>query len=192
MNSVEDAVFNTPEKGIRLLLDEIAPDPESDSLKNTPTRWVKAIREMTSGYSLVPTEILSVSFEDYYDEMVVLRGIRFSSLCEHHLLPFIGQATVGYLPSGGKVVGLSKLARLVECHARRLQIQERMTRDIASDLMADPLNAAGAGVIVRAEHSCMACRGIRKEGAEMVTSSMMGAMEEAHVKSELLGLAGIR
>ena len=126
---------------------------------------------MTSGYADDPAEILARTFEESSDEMVVLRGISFHSTCEHHMLPFYGEASVGYLP--GKVVGISKLARLVDCFARRLQIQERLTRQIAESV-EEHLEARGVGVIIRAHHLCMGCRGVRQQTTEMVTSAMLG------------------
>lgn len=159
------------------------------ALHDTPRRWWKAIEEMTSGYRVDAAQLLAVQFDEIpSDEMVVLLGVPFTSLCEHHLMPFVGTATVGYLPAAKRVVGLSKLARLVEAHARRLQVQERMTADIVADLMAH-LRPLGAGCVVRAAHSCMACRGIRKQGAEMVTSSLQGVFRDATVRAEFLALA---
>jgi len=143
---------------------------------------------MTSGYNDDPAEILSRTFEESSDEMVVLRGISFHSTCEHHLLPFYGEASVGYLP--GKVVGISKLARLVDSYARRLQIQERLTRQVA-DAIEQHLEARGVGVIVRAHHLCMGCRGVRQQGTEMVTSSMLGTLRsDAMARAEFLRLVG--
>ena len=176
--------------GIKELLREIGEDPEREGITATPARWCRALYDMTDGYRREPDKILATTFEESSDEMVVLRHIRFASLCEHHLFPFVGHATVAYLPSNGRVVGLSKIARLVECFARRLQIQERMTREIAEALMAPPLEAFGAAVIIRAEHTCMSCRGIRKPGAEMVTSAMLGAFrEQPSSREEVLALA---
>ena len=145
------------------LLRWIGEDPDRDGLRETPTRVAKAWREMTSGYAEDPAEIRSRTFEESSDEMIVLRGIGFHSTCEHHLLPFYGEAAVGYLP--GKVVGISKLARLVDCFGRRLQIQERMTRQIA-EAIEEHLDARGVGVIIRAHHLCMGCRGVRPRGSD--------------------------
>lgn len=142
---------------------------------------------MTRGQTENPEEILSTTFDEPCDEMVVLSGIAFTSLCEHHLLPFTGTVDIGYIP--GKVVGLSKLARLVDCFARRLQIQERLTSQIAEKL-EECLLAKGVAVIVRAQHACMACRGVRKAGATMVTSAMRGILKEnATARAEFLELA---
>lgn len=161
---------------------------QMEALRGTPRRWWKAIAEMTDGYAIDVAQLLSVQFDEVpNDEMVVLTGVTFTSLCEHHLMPFTGTATVGYLPTTARVVGLSKLARLVDAHARRLQVQERMTSDIATDLMKH-LQPLGAGCVVRATHSCMACRGIRKQGAEMVTSSLQGRFREPEIRAEFLAL----
>jgi len=161
------------EEAVATLLRFIGEDTERDGLIDTPARVTRAWREMTAGYGEDPAEILSRTFEESSDEMIVLRGISFYSVCEHHMLPFYGTAAVGYLP--GRVVGISKLARLVNCFARRLQIQERMTRQIAAAI-EEHLDARGVGVVLRAHHLCMGCRGVRQEETEMVTSSMLGTL----------------
>ena len=174
------------EEAVATLLRFIGEEPERDGLRDTPARVVKAWREMTAGYAEDPAEILSRTFDESSDELVILRGISFYSTCEHHLLPFYGQAVVGYLP--GKVVGISKLARLVECFAKRLQVQERMTRQIA-DAVETHLEARGVGVVLRAHHLCMGCRGVRQEETEMVTSSMLGTLRtDATSRAEFLKL----
>ena len=174
------------EEAVATLLRFIGEEPERDGLRDTPARVVKAWREMTAGYAEDPAEILSRTFDESSDELVILRGISFYSTCEHHLLPFYGQAVVGYLP--GKVVGISKLARLVECFAKRLQVQERMTRQIA-DAVETHLEARGVGVVLRAHHLCMGCRGVRQEETEMVTSSMLGTLRtDATSRAEFLRL----
>src|SRR5579859_141764 len=171
---------------ITTLLRFIGEDPGRDGLADTPARVVKAWREMTAGYDEDPAEILSRTFEETSDEMIMLRGISFYSTCEHHLLPFYGTACVGYLP--GKVVGISKLARLVNCFAQRLQIQERMTRQIA-DAIETNLDARGVGVVVRAHHLCMGCRGVRQQDTDMITSAMLGKLRtDATSRSEFLRL----
>ena len=143
---------------------------------------------MTAGYSESPRDILSKVFDIEYDEVVMLRDISFTSMCEHHMLPFIGTATVGYLP-GVKVVGLSKLARLVHAHAKRLQVQERLTRDIANDIMRY-LEPKGAAVVIKAKHMCMSCRGVKENCSEMVTSAMLGEFRTSHpLRSEFLSYA---
>ena len=171
---------------VSTLLRFIGEDPSRDGLVDTPERVVRAWREMTSGYGEDPAEILSRTFEETSDELVILGGISFYSTCEHHLLPFYGTASVGYLP--GKVVGISKLARLVQCYARRLQIQERMTKQIASAI-ATHLEARGVGVVIKAHHLCMGCRGTRQPATQMVTSSMLGTLrDDAVSRSEFLRL----
>ena len=147
-------------EAVTTILRFIGEDPARDGLADTPERVLRAWREMTSGYGDDPAEILARTFDETSDEMVVLRNISFHSTCEHHLLPFFGEVSVGYLP--GKVVGISKLARLVDCFARRLQIQERLTRQIAESI-EEHLDARGVGVIVRAHHLCMGCRGVRQQ-----------------------------
>lgn len=174
---------------IHNLLSMLLPDfNQHKGMEDTPQRVYRALVEMTSGYREDPATILSTVFEEPCDEVVVLKGIQFVSLCEHHMLTFTGTVDVGYIP--GKVVGLSKLARLVDCFARRFQIQERMTRQIATSIM-EHLKAEGAAVVVRAVHSCMACRGVKKQGATMVTSSMLGSFRtDVAARMEFLHLCG--
>ncbi len=173
-------------EAVTTILRFIGEDPSRDGLADTPERVLRAWREMTSGYGDDPAEILARTFDETSDEMVVLRNISFHSTCEHHLLPFYGEVSVGYLP--GKVVGISKLARLVDCFARRLQIQERLTRQIA-DSIEEHLDARGVGVIVRAHHLCMGCRGVRQQNTEMVTSSMLGTLRsDPMARAEFLRL----
>lgn len=179
----------TAEAGVALLLTHIGEDRGRPGLIDTPARVVRAMLEMTDGYLIDPGELLATTFDEPCDEMVVVRGVAFTSLCEHHLLPFVGTAAVGYLPASARVVGLSKLARLVDCFAHRLQVQERMTEQIASaiDEVLEPL---GAGVVVEARHSCMGCRGPRKPEAVMVTSAMRGAFKDVPAaRAEFLHLA---
>jgi GTP cyclohydrolase I len=174
------------ESAVATILRFIGEEPSRDGLLDTPGRVVRAWREMTAGYSEDPAEILARTFDESSDELIILRGITFYSVCEHHLLPFYGTAAVGYLP--GRVVGISKLARLVNCFARRLQIQERMTRQIA-DSIAEHLGARGVGVIIRAHHLCMGCRGVRQEETQMVTSAMLGTLRsDASSRAEFLRL----
>lgn len=155
--------------------DAITEDQER-SIEDTPMRFLKALFEQTVGYSQDPEKILERRFEQQFDEMVVVRNIDFTSLCEHHLLPFIGTATIGYIPNGS-VVGLSKIPRLVDCYARRLQLQERMAIEIA-DALDKYLTPLGVGVILEAQHQCMTCRGVRKQNATMVTSVLRGRMKD--------------
>lgn len=176
------------EQAVATLLRLIGEDPDRDGLRDTPRRVVKALIEMTAGYDESPAAILSTTFAEHCDELIVLRGIDFHSTCEHHLLPFQGVAHVGYLP--GKVVGISKLARLVHCFARRLQIQERMTQQVAAAIETH-LEARGVGVIVSAHHLCMGCRGVRLPATQLVTSAMLGTLRNnAETRSEFLRLCG--
>lgn len=174
------------EAAVRLLLKYIGEDPDRDGLLNTPKRVAKALLEMTGGLRMDAAAVLATTFDVPYDELVLVTDIRFASLCEHHLLPFTGVAHVGYLPSH-RVVGLSKVARLVDMYARRPQVQERMTQDIAAAL-AHHVKCRGVGVVVKATHQCMACRGVMKPEARMVTSCLLGVMREGHVRAEFLAL----
>ena len=171
-------------EGIRTLLHYVGEDPARDGLQDTPNRVLRAFLEMTSGYSKTAEDALSTEFSEKHDEMVVVTKLRFSSLCEHHLLPFVGHVTFGYIPDG-KVVGLSKIPRLVEVYSKRLQIQERMTDQIAGGFwrVASP---KGVGVIVTAQHQCMSCRGVKQQDAEMVTSSLLGQFMEGNTRAEFL------
>ncbi len=186
---IEDARIEDARNGIAALV-EVCGSPiglkAEGEMAETPDRVIRAYREMTAGYAMDPAGILSKRFAAAYDEMIALRDIAFVSLCEHHLLPFTGTASVAYIPTHS-VVGLSKLARLVACFAQRFQIQERMTRQIA-DAMRDHLAPRGVGVIVRARHQCMTCRGVRSTSAEMVTSALHGAMSTAEARGEFLRL----
>lgn len=176
----------TAEDAVRTLIQWMGQDPDEAGLKETPNRVVRALTEMTKGYREDPKAILSKTFEVDCDEIIVLKKIPFTSMCEHHLLPFSGEVDIGYLP--GRVVGLSKLARLVDCYAQRLQMQERMTRQIAKAL-DEHLGAKGVAVVCRAAHSCMGCRGVKKPGAKMVTSVMLGFFRDnAPARQEFLEL----
>ena len=176
-----------PTDAVVRLLEHIGEDPTRDGLLDTPKRVVKALGELTEGSKMDPADILGTTFDvGNCDELVVVSGIEFSSLCEHPMLPFTGTAAVGYLP-GARVVGLSKLARLVDLYARRLQVQERMTTQIATAVM-DHLDAQAAGVVVTGTHSCMSCRGVRKS-ASMTTSAMLGRLRDDHaMRSEFMEL----
>ncbi len=172
------------------IIEALGEDPNRDGLKDTPARVMKSLMEMTRGAQEDPEAILSRQFKVEYDEMIVVRSIPFWSLCEHHMMPFYGEATIGYLPEprAGKVVGLSKIPRLVNCFSKRLQIQERMTTQIA-EAMDDALKPMGVGVIVKARHTCMTMRGVRAPG-ELVTSKLIGAFKKnPTVRSEFLQLA---
>lgn len=169
------------------LLQYIEEDPTRDGLRETPKRVLKAWKDLTVGYQQDPKEILNRCFEQPHDELVILRGIEFHSTCEHHLLPFYGTAAVGYIPSK-KVVGISKLARLVDCFARRLQIQERLTSQIAQAITAF-LQPMGVGVVIKAKHSCMGCRGVMKPDSDMITSVTTGALrDDPRARAEFLSL----
>lgn len=181
---------SSAEEAVKVLLRFLGEDPDRDGLKDTPTRVLKALREMTEGLREDPAKILERRFELTHDELVVLKGIPFTSLCEHHLLPFQGEAAVAYVPNGGKVVGLSKLARLVQCFAKRPQIQERMTGEIA-DAVVTYLEPIGAACVISAEHSCLACRGARLPGALFITSALRGVLkEDQRARAELMSLIG--
>ena len=177
-----------PEDAVRRLLQWVGEDPNRDGLKETPKRVTKAFRELCAGYSEDPKNILSKTFDEPCDEMIVVRDIAFNSTCEHHLLPFNGIVHVGYIP--GKVVGLSKIARLVDCYSRRLQIQERLTSQIADSILSC-LDAQGVAVVINAHHACMGCRGVKKPTAKMLISAMRGLLKTDHVaRSEFLQLIG--
>jgi GTP cyclohydrolase I len=155
-----------------MMLEAIGEDPEREGLRDTPRRIADMYEEIFAGIVIDPAGYLSVGFEEKHKEMVVLRDIPFMSMCEHHLLPFSGKAHVGYIPSG-RIVGLSKLARVVEAYARRPQLQERLTSQIA-DTIIEAINPAGVGVVIEAQHYCMIMRGVKKPGSTMVTSAMRG------------------
>jgi len=174
-----------PEDAVVRLLEWMGENPSREGLLDTPKRVVKAFKEMTDGLHKQPRDVLGTVFNETSDQMVVVRGIRFSSMCEHHLLPFIGTAAVGYIPDG-RVIGLSKIPRLVELFAKRPQVQERMTNQIAGSLM-EYLSPQGAGVVIKAHHSCMGCRGVRQPDAEMITSCVLGCMKDnAAARAELM------
>ncbi|MFZ1547809.1 MAG: GTP cyclohydrolase I FolE [Candidatus Nitrotoga sp.] len=178
------------EQDWRRLLASLGEDPDRAGLVETPSRLVTAWKHWTSGYTQDPAELLKV-FEDgaeEYNELIVIRGIPVYSHCEHHLAPFFGKATIGYVPNG-KIVGLSKLTRLVNCFSRRLQVQERLTIQIASALMTN-LEPKAVGVVIRCRHMCMESRGISTEGEETVTSAMLGELQpNLALRTEFLALA---
>lgn len=165
------------ERAVATILRELGEDPQREGLLKTPQRVAKAYAELTAGYRVDPQALINDAiFTQDYDEMVVVRDIHFYSLCEHHLLPFYGHAHVAYIPQG-KVIGLSKIPRIVEMFARRLQVQERMTVEIA-DFLNEHLNPGGVAVVAEGIHMCSVMRGVRKENARMVTSAMRGAFQE--------------
>lgn len=177
------------EEAFRSIIRWVGEDPDRDGLHETPQRLVRAFREYFCGYDEDPEEILKKTFSevDGYDEMVVLRGVPFESHCEHHVAPIIGRAWVGYVPSR-RVVGISKLARVVEAYARRLQIQERMTAQIANAIET-VLKPVGVAVVIKATHHCMLSRGVKKHGADLVTSRMLGVFRDNQMtRSEFLAL----
>jgi GTP cyclohydrolase I len=177
---------------VRTLLRYMGEDPERDGLLETPDRVCRAWVEMTEGYRINAEKVLSTTFEGSSDEMVVLRDIEFTSCCEHHLLTFNGRAHVAYLPSNGRIVGLSKLARIVDVYSKRLQVQERMTQQVA-DAIKSHLQPHGVAVVIEGQHSCMCVRGVRKQGATMVTSSLHGVFREnASTRAEFMSLIGRR
>ena len=175
---------------VRTLLAEIGEDPSRDGLVGTPERVRRMYDELTSGYHVDPDALLNgACFNVDYDEMVVVRDIEFFSLCEHHLLPFIGHAHVGYLPRG-RVVGLSKIPRIVDMYAKRLQLQERLTVQVA-DFLMERLEPKGVACVIEATHLCTMMRGVKKQEATMVTSSMTGTFRrDARTRAEFMGLIG--
>lgn len=181
------------EAAIRKLIQWAGDDPDREGLIDTPKRVAKAFQEFFSGYAMDPTDYLARTFEetDGYDEMIVLRDIAFISHCEHHILPVVGKAHVAYLPAK-RVVGISKLARVVESFAKRLQIQERMTAQIANAI-ENALQPRGIAVVIEAEHQCMTTRGVMKPGVSMVTSRMLGAFrDDAKTRLEFESIIGKR
>ena len=175
------------ERAVREILLAVGEDPDREGLKDTPRRVAKSYAELMAGLWIEPKEHLKTVFHERYDEVVLLRDIEFHSLCEHHLLPFTGRAHVAYLPDG-KVVGLSKLARLVEGFARRPQVQERMTTQIA-DAVMEELSPIGVACVVEGVHTCMTIRGARKPGSVMVTSALRGIFKEnPSSRAEILSL----
>ena len=178
------------ETAVREILVEIGEDPEREGLRDTPDRMADMFKELTAGYRASPYTIINEAlFNIKYDEMVVVKDIEFYSLCEHHMLPFFGSCSVGYIPNG-KIVGLSKIPRIVEVFSRRLQVKERMTAEIA-DFLMEVLNPLGVAVVAEARHLCMAMRGIMKADASMLTSSMRGAFKkDERTRSEFLSFIG--
>ena len=174
-------------QAVRTILRAVGEDPDRDGLLETPRRVAKMYAEMFSGLQVDPGRHLDVTFPEVYDELVLVRDIPFTSMCEHHLLPFTGIAHVGYIPQG-RVTGLSKLARVVEEVARRPQVQERMTQTIA-DLVETRLGSSGVAVVVQAEHSCMSIRGVRKHGSSTITSALRGTFKtNQSSRSEVMSL----
>jgi len=162
------------EELIRQLLEQIGEDPNREGLQKTPGRVAKALKFLTQGYSMDPQEVINgAKFTEKYNEMIVVKDIQIYSLCEHHLLPFWGKCHVAYIPRE-KIIGLSKIARLVEIFSRRLQVQERMTTQVAK-IIQESLDPLGVAVVIEAEHLCMQMRGVQKQGSKAITSEMLGA-----------------
>ncbi len=175
------------EGAVRQILQAIGDDPDREGLKSTPRRVAAMYKELFSGTHENPAKHLKTFFSEQYDEIVILRDIPFRSMCEHHLMPFIGKAHIAYLPNG-KVVGISKIARVLETFSSRMQVQERLTTQIA-DLLMEHLNAKGLAVVLKAQHTCITIRGIKKPGAEMVTSALRGYFRKnLATRNEILSL----
>ncbi len=187
---------NTPEqpvdleriaRAVREILAAVGENPDREGLQHTPMRVARMYAEVLGGLHESPRQYLKTFFTERYDELVVLKDIPFHSMCEHHLLPFAGEAHIAYLPDG-RIVGVSKLARVVEAYARRPQVQERMTSQIA-DLLMEELHAKGVAVILKATHLCMTCRGVKKPGSVMITSALRGSCKsDARTRSEVMTL----
>ncbi len=174
---------------IKEILVKVGENPDREGLKETPMRVRRAYDYLLSGYKQDPKDVLVTKFTENYDEMVVLRDIEFYSLCEHHMLPFFGKCSIAYIPSD-KIVGISKLARLVECYSRRLQVQERLTNQIV-DALVKHLSPKGCGCIIEASHMCMMMRGIQKQNSVMTTSALRGCLKtEVNARQEFLKLMG--
>lgn len=175
-------------KAVREILEAIGEDPEREGLVDTPDRVARMYTELFSGMGEDPRQHLTRQFtEDQYEEMVIVRDIPFASMCEHHMMPFIGKAHVAYIPEGGRITGLSKIARVVEGYSHRLQLQERLTKEVA-DALVEVLQPKGVLVILEAEHMCMTIRGVKKPGSMTVTSAVRGIMRKEPTRSEALDL----
>ena len=179
------------EDSIRTILTTIGEDPDREGLRDTPKRVRKSFEYLTQGYAMNPNDIIRTAiFHEECNHMIIVRDIELYSMCEHHMLPFFGKCHIGYI-SENKVYGVSKLARLVDCFARRLQVQERLTQQIASCLM-EPIQAEGVGVVIEARHLCMMMRGVTKQNSEMITSAMLGSFRtEIATRNEFLKLIGL-
>lgn len=178
----------TTQEIYREMIRRIGEDPDRDGLHRTPERMEKSMQFLTNGYAMTVSEVLhGALFDVDYDEMVIVKDVEFFSLCEHHLLPFFGKAHIAYVPQG-KVIGLSKIARLVDVFARRLQVQERLTRQI-SDAIEEAIQPQGVGVILEAQHLCMMMRGVEKQHSSTVTSAMLGVFKtQMQTRNEFLSL----
>jgi len=176
----------TIENAIRDIITVIGEDPEREGLLETPARVMRSYDKLFSGYGKDPRNVMKIFDADGYDEMILLKGIELYSTCEHHLIPFTGTCSIAYIPNN-KICGISKLARVMEIFARRMQIQERLTDQIAHAI-DDILQPKGVGVIINAQHLCMRARGVEKQNSWMVTSSLLGCFRDKDVKTEFLGL----
>ena len=174
------------EHTVAKMIEHLGDNPLREGIIDTPKRVVKSWKTLYGGYSQTPEEVLKTSFNVDYDEMIISKDIEFYSTCEHHMLPFFGKAHIGYIPRAN-VVGLSKLSRLLEVYARRMQIQERLTNQIADGMMK-VMNPLGCGVIIEAKHYCMFCRGVQKKNSTMITSAIRGLFKSAEVKNEFHNL----
>jgi GTP cyclohydrolase I len=176
------------EAAIRELLLAVGEDPDREGLRDTPARVARSYREIFGGLSLEPADVLTTTFDIGHEEMILVKDIEVYSTCEHHLVPFHGVAHVGYIPSAdGRITGLSKLARLVDVYARRPQVQERLTTQIA-DALVDNLRPKGVLVVIECEHLCMSMRGVRKPGSRTVTSAVRGQMRDVATRAEAMSL----
>jgi GTP cyclohydrolase I len=180
------------EAAVRELLIAIGEDPERDGLRDTPRRVAKAYSELLAGMDQDPREVLTATFDVGHEELILVKDIEVWSMCEHHLVPFVGMAHVGYIPTeGGHITGLSKIARLVDVYARRPQVQERLTTQIA-DALVEVLEPRGVIVVIEAEHLCMSMRGVRKGGAKTITSAVRGQLRDPATRAEAMGLITAR
>jgi GTP cyclohydrolase I len=179
------------EEAIRSILTAIGENPDREGLRDTPKRVARAYERLMEGYKQKPEEIIKTAiFHEECNHMIIVRDIEVYSMCEHHMLPFFGKCHIGYIAQD-RVYGVSKLARLVDCFARRLQVQERLTQQIASSLM-EPINAEGVGVVIEAQHLCMMMRGVAKQNSKMITSAMLGSFRrENATRNEFLRLIGM-
>lgn len=176
------------ERGVRLILEGIGEDADREGLQRTPHRVAEMYAELTAGMREDAREHVKALPGDKHDEMVIVRGIHFASLCEHHLAPFVGKCHIAYIPKGGRIVGLSKLARLVDTFARRLQVQERLTSQIA-DMLFEGLKPVGVMIVMEAEHTCMTIRGVKKPGAITITSAIRGGFrKDPRTRAEAMAL----
>ena len=178
------------ESHVRSILEGLGEDPDREGLRETPRRVVQSLRFLTDGYRMDPEDVLNGAvFDEPYDEMVIVREIDFYSLCEHHMLPFYGRAHIAYLPAG-KIIGLSKLPRILDFYARRLQLQERLTQQIA-ECINEAIRPEGVGVVIEAFHLCMAMRGVEKQNCFATTSAMLGVFrDDRATRSEFMNLIG--